>query len=142
MAVKQNRLQKNAGQFILDHPFASWAVWILAYFFVNSGMVAALDLHAKSRMGILAWITLGEMLLVPATFAYLVSQRQKATPQAFVLLSWVLAAAPILFAYVSLFDRAPQWLGAPALLESILVMAISRRLACRDQSRLAEAGRV
>jgi hypothetical protein len=122
----QQRFQK-IGAFILDHTGVSYLLWVLLNFFVYTPLVVTAPLSEPTRYGWLTWVTLGDFIYTPLAAALV--DRKAPDRRQMLAMQWALAQGPVVFSVAALYDRSPQWLGAIATAEALVLMVWSVRRA-------------
>jgi steroid 5-alpha reductase family enzyme len=136
--MDSRRRMRIIGDFILDHTLVSYVLWILLLFFWATPLVMTAPLSEPQRFGWLSWVTVVYLLDAPI-LAVLVDRQQKTSPQELVAIQWLTAQAPLLASVVVLYDRGPEWFGAIAYPEALVLMIWSVR---RARLRLPQDGHI
>lgn len=128
--MKVQRPFDAANRFLLDHAMVGYLLWGLLLFFMADALLDSAPLDEPSEFGFLAWVVVAELLITPAIVLRLPVVMGAARDVLF--LRWIVANVPIFFSLASVDDRAPQWLGALAVVEALLLMTYSLRQARRS----------
>jgi hypothetical protein len=111
---------------------------VFVFFSINRTFVMAAPLDQQSRLGPLAWITIGALMCAPAATIAMRRRVGEASAEILAVFEWVVASAPLLVSYVALFDRSPQSLVGLAFIEAVVLMALSTRRVRRAKPPTAD----
>jgi hypothetical protein len=129
---------KKINKFLIEHPAASWVIWVLAILLQAPVVTRTAVLTKPPHFGWIAWVIAAYLLFTPFLVAIQIRGGQQSASDV-LFIRWALAQGPILMSLVGVFLRAPQWLGSIALGEAIILMVFAQRKANRsDQIGLSE----
>jgi len=122
------KLYRSLNAYLIEHPVASWIMWVLGILLVVPSIQIALEPKVE-RFGLLSW-----MCVVNFAWALLFLHPRviPLPPRDAIGIRWSAAQATWFFPWVAVFSDSPQWLVSLGLLETVVLMAVSLSLARAD----------